>query len=92
MRLPARSPNLNAFAERFVRSARDECLGKVILLGERHLRRVVSEYVEHYHRERNHQGLANRLIATDGRCMAEGAVRCRERLGGMLRSYRRHAA
>ena len=56
VRLPARSPNLNAFSERFVRSAKSECLGRVIPLGERHLRHLVSEYVVHYHRERNHQG------------------------------------
>jgi putative transposase len=62
LRLPARSPNLNAFAERFVRSVRQECLRKVIPLGERHLREVVAEYVEHYNGERNHQGLGNRLI------------------------------
>jgi len=59
--LPSRSPNLNAYAERFVRSVRSECVSQVIPLGERHLRRVVSEYVEHYHFERNHQGLDNRL-------------------------------
>src|ERR1700740_1445833 len=54
--LPARSPNLNAYAERWVRSVKEECLSKVILFGERSLRRALSEYVEHYHAERNHQG------------------------------------
>jgi putative transposase len=58
LRLPPRSPNLNAFAERFLRSVRDECLAKVIPLGEHHLREVLREYVAHYHAERNHQGLA----------------------------------
>jgi transposase InsO family protein len=62
VRLPAPSPNLNAYAERFVRSIKSECLAKIIPLGERHLRLVVSEYVEHYHLERNHQGLENQLI------------------------------
>ena len=62
VRLPARSPNLNAYAERFVGSIRRECLDKVVLLGERHLRRVVTEYAAHYHTERNHQGLGNELI------------------------------
>jgi len=62
VRSPRRSPNLNAFAERFVRSVRDECLAKVISLAEHHLREVLREFVVHYHGERNHQGLANRLI------------------------------
>ena len=63
VRLPARSPNLNAFSERFVGSIRRECLGRVIPLGERHLRLLVAEYVVHYNLERNHQGIGNRLIA-----------------------------
>ena len=58
--LPARSPNLNAYAERWVRSVKEECLSKVILFGERSLRRAMSEYVEHYHAERNHQGEGQR--------------------------------
>jgi hypothetical protein len=62
VRLPARSPNLNAFAGRFVLSIRSECLDRIVPLGERHLRRAVSEFVAHYHHERNHQGLENRLI------------------------------
>ena len=62
VKLPARSPNLNAYAERFVRSIKSECLSKIIPLGERHLRLVVSKYVEHYHLERNRQGFGNRLI------------------------------
>jgi transposase InsO family protein len=92
VRLPARSPNLNAFAERFVQSARDECLRKVIPLGEGHLRRIVGQYVEHYHRERNHQGLGNRLIAANAAGAAVREVNCRERLGGTLRFYHRKAA
>jgi len=58
VRLPARSPDLNAFAERFVLSVKSECLDRVIPLGERHLRHLLAEYVEHYHHERNHQGSA----------------------------------
>jgi transposase InsO family protein len=61
VRLPAHSPNLNAFAERFVLSIRSECLDRIVPLGEAHLRRAVSEYVAHYHQERNHQGIENRL-------------------------------
>jgi putative transposase len=91
--LPARSPNLNAYAERWVRSVKQECLSKVVLFGERSLRGAISEYVEHYHAERNHQGKGNILLfpqKTDlGR---QGCLRCRERLGGLLRYYHRQAA
>lgn len=94
IRLPSRSPNLNAYAERFVRSIKSECLAKVIPLGERHLRHLVTEYVEHYHLERNHQGLDNRLIEplpgnTNGRV---GVVRRSQRLGGVLNYYWRDVA
>jgi transposase InsO family protein len=93
VRLPARSPNLNAYAERFVRSVRSECLSKIIPLGEGHLRRVVREYTEHYHLERNHQGLGNRLI--DRSCRGPWRVdriERRARLGGLLNFYDREAA
>jgi transposase InsO family protein len=91
--LPARSPYLNAYAERWVRSVKEECLSKVILFGERSLRRALSNYVDHFHAERNHQGKGNVLLfprATDRQ--REGPVRCRERLGGLLRYYHREAA
>ena len=90
VRLPSRSPNRNAYAERFVRSIKSECLAQVIPIGEAHLRRAVREYVEHYHGERNHQGIGNRLIdsATD-RIRDGGPIECRERLGGLLRFYER---
>jgi transposase InsO family protein len=93
LRLPRRSPNLNAWAERFVRSIKEECLDRMILFGERSLRRAIIEYLAHYHAERNHQGLGNRLIERNeevGR--SDGEVQCRERLGGMLRYYYRQAA
>jgi putative transposase len=91
--LPARSPNLNAYAERWVRSVKDECLSKVILFGDRSLRRAVSEYVAHYHTERNHQGKSNALLFPDATEMRSSrAVRCRERLGGLLRYYHQEAA
>ena len=93
VRLPARSPNLNAFAERFVLSIKSECLDRMVILGERHLRTAIAEYVEHYHRERNHQGLGGRLLIPDeaaGR--THGRVVCRERLGGTLQYYYREAA
>src|SRR5215471_8925540 len=62
VRLPPKSPNLNAFAERFVRSMKESCLDRLILVGEASLRRAVREFVAHYHEERNHQGLGNVLI------------------------------
>ncbi len=93
VKLPARSPDLNAYAERFVRSIKSECLAQIIPLGERHLRAAVKAYTEHYHVERNHQGLKNELI--EDRCGVtdmNGAVQRQERLGGILNySYRRAA-
>ena len=86
--LPARSPNLNAYAERWVRSVKEECLSKVILFGERSLRRALSEHAEHFHAERNHQGKGNVLLfplATERQ--REGPVRCRDPLGGLLRYH-----
>jgi transposase InsO family protein len=83
--LPARSPNLNAYAERFVRSIKSECLAKIVPLGEQHLRHAVKEYTEHYHVERNHQGLDNRLIEEQpGVVDMNSAVVRQERLGGVL--------
>jgi hypothetical protein len=91
--LPARSPNLNAYAERWVRSVKEECLCKVVLFGERSLRRALSEYVEHFHAERNHQGKGNVLLfPRDTEIHRAGPVQCRERLGGLLRYYHQEAA
>ena len=93
VRLPYRSPNLNAYAERFVRSIKDECLDRMIFFGERSLRKTTREYAAHYHRERNHQGLDNRLIEPCDRPESTiTAVECLQRLGAMLRFYRRAAA
>ena len=83
----------NAHAERWVRSARDEWLSKIILFGERSLRRAMKEYVEHYHTERNHQGKGNALLFP--RVMEarrDNPLQCRERLGGLLRYYHQNAA
>jgi hypothetical protein len=91
--LPARSPNLNAYAERWVRSVKEECLSKIIVFGERSLRRALSEYVAHYQAERNHQGKSNVLLfprVTE--TLRGGPVQCRERLGGLLRYYHQEAA
>jgi transposase InsO family protein len=93
LRLPARSPNLNAFAERFVRSIKDSCLDQLIFFGESSLRRATSEFVLHYHRERNHQGLENKIIRPDfPEFPNHGAINCRKRIGGLLRYYYRKAA
>jgi len=91
--LPAKSPNLNAYAERFVLSIKSECLSKIIPRGERHLRHCVQEFIRHYHEERPYQGLGNRLIEPAAAANGDaGRIGCRERLGGVLRFYHRDAA
>ena len=93
IKLPPRSPNLNAYAERFVRSIKESCLERMILFGEGSLRKGMQEFITHYHGERNHQGLGNRLIMPDEwHAGHRGAIRRRERLGGMLNYYYRAAA
>jgi transposase InsO family protein len=85
IRLPPLSPNLNAFAERFVRSIKDECLGRMIFFGQGSLRRAITDYLAHYHEERNHQGLENRLIRRKPANAAnDAAISRRTRLGGTL--------
>jgi transposase InsO family protein len=92
--LPARSPNLNAYAERWVRSVKDESLSRLMLFGAGALRHVLKEYVDHYHHERPHQGKDNVLLfpIPTQRSQGEGLIRCRERLGGLLKYYHRKAA
>ena len=93
VKLPPRSPNLNAHAERFVRTIKESCLERLILFGEGSLRKALHEFVEHYHRERNHQGLGNRLMMEAESGTARGGpIQCRQRLGGMLNYYHRQAA
>ena len=92
VRLPARSPNLNSYAERWIRSVRAECLSRMIPLGERHLRHLLSEYLLHFHQERNHQGLDNRIIEPLAANSGDGVVQQRARLGGVLNYYHREAA
>jgi putative transposase len=93
LRLPARSPNLNSYAERWVRSVKEECLSRLILFGESSLRRALQQYMEHYHGERNHQGKDNRILFPSPEARGNtGDVRCRERLGGLLKYYDREAA
>jgi putative transposase len=93
IRLPPRSPNLNAYAERFVRSIKSECTERMVFFSRSSLERALIHYVAHYHEERNHQGLQNRLIDHPDRPMRlDGRVERRERLGGMLNFYYREAA
>jgi putative transposase len=96
LRLPARSPNLKLRGERFVLSMKSECLSKLIPLGENRLLRVVSEYIEHYHCERNHQGVGNRPLMPAEQPMLptndNAPIERRERLGGLLNFYHRRAA
>jgi transposase InsO family protein len=91
--LPPRSPNLNAFAERWVRSAKEECLRKLILFGEGSLRRAMAEYVSHFHGERNHQGKGNVLLfpGANSTKRASHVIERTQRLGGLLRYCRRAA-
>ena len=93
VKLPPRSPNLNAYAERFVRTIKESCLERMIFFGEYALRNAVFEFVAHYHAERNHQGLANRLIVPLTTSVEpDGTVERRQRLGGLLNYYYREAA
>jgi putative transposase len=93
VKLPPRSPNLNAHAERFVRSIKESCLDRLILFGEESLRTAMQNFVVHYHTERHHQGLGNRLLRPEPSHVGNtGTVQRRERLGGMLNYYYRSAA
>ena len=92
--LPPKSPYLNAYAERFVRSVKEEALSRCMLCGENALHHILQEYVEHYHQERPHQGKGNVLLFPSARTDQQpaGPVRCRERLGGLLKYYYLEAA
>jgi putative transposase len=92
--LPPRSPNLNAYAERWVRSVKEECLSRLILFGEASLRHALTQYVAHFHHERNHQGKGNVLLFPTVNPDAEraGPLQCCERLGGLLKYYTCEAA
>jgi putative transposase len=100
LRRPPRSPNLNPHIERFFRSLKAEgpplradCLDRRIFFGEESLRTSLREYLSHYHKERNHQGLDNKLIEPDAEVgRTTGQAQCRERLGSILRYYYREAA
>ncbi len=93
IRTPPRAPNANAFAERWIRSAREACLDKILILGERHLARVLTAYTDYYNHARPHQGIEQRcpvpLIPGAAR---EGPIERRDILGGVLHDYYRRAA
>ena len=93
IRLPVRAPNMNAHAERFVRTIKEECLNRMVFFGARSLRHAIRKFVEHYHVERNHQGLGNRIPRPASFLhQSNTRVRLRTRLGGMLQYYHRAAA
>jgi putative transposase len=95
VKLPPQSPNLNAYAERFVRSIKESCLDRLIFFGEASLRRAIQNFILHYHEERNHQGKGNQLLfprALTAVCPQHGIVQCQQRLGGLLQYYYREAA
>ena len=95
IKLPPQSPNLNAYAERFVRSIKESCLERLILFGEASLRRAIQNFIPHYHEERNHQGKGNQLLFPRGVIPVSphhGIVQCQQRIGGLLKYYHREAA
>jgi putative transposase len=92
IKLPPQSPNLNAFVERLVRSIKEECLSKLLLFGEEALKKVLSEYVQHCHKERNHQGLENRLLFPEAQPSTKGPIKRNQRMGGLLNFYYKKAA
>jgi transposase InsO family protein len=92
--LPPRSPNVNAYAERWGRSIKEECLSRLILFGEASLRHALTQYVQHFHHERHHQGKGNVLLfpVVSQETARQGPLQCHERLGGLLKYYTRKAA
>ena len=91
VRTPFRTPQANAFAERWVRSVRQECMDHLLVLNQRHLKRVLTEYIDYYNCARPHQGLAQKIPLTP-EFSQKGPIHCREVLGGVLRDYYRKAA
>ncbi|MBS0208873.1 MAG: transposase [Planctomycetes bacterium] len=92
-----RAPNMNAFVERWIQSVQQECLDHFVILGERHLHHLVTEYIRYYHAHRPHQGLGNELLTPTpepppDKTITGGEIVCESRLGGLLKHYHRHAA
>lgn len=92
LKIPAHSPNLNAYAERWVQSFKFECLNHFVVFGESHLRYIIREYLTYYNTLRPHQGVDNNTLVESGKPSAKGEVLCDEKLGGILRHYYREAA
>ncbi len=92
IRTPFRAPKANAFAELWIRSVRAECLDHLLIVNERHLQRVLKEYVEYFNHARPHQGIEQRIPAADACSRGEGPIRCRHVLGGIIHDYYREAA
>jgi len=92
MKVGFRSPNMNAYIERFIQTIQQECLDKFIAFSQEHLDLLTNEFMEHYHKERPHQGKGNVPLMQSLQPLAEGEIICRERLGGVLRHYYREAA
>ena len=89
---PPHVPQCNAYAERFVRSIKEECLSRLIFLNEQHLRTTISIFSDYYGHRRNHQGIGNKLIVPPASLLEVGCIRCQKELGGMLNYYYREAA
>ena len=93
VKIPLMSPNLNSWSERWIKSIKAECLKHIIPLGEKSVRRSITSYVEHFHQERNHQGLENNIpFHAEHVGKASGEIKTKERLGGLLKYYYRDAA
>ena len=90
--MPPQAPNANAYAERWVRTVREECLDHFLVLSERHLEQVLKEYLPYYNQARPHQGLQQQSPIPYSSCKAEGMIRHRNVLGGLIRDYYREAA
>ena len=89
--LPIKAPLMNAHIERWIKSLKVECIDHFMPIGGKHLDYLISEYVEHYHHERPHQGLGNKPIMPTAPPVITGKIYCDTRLGGLLRHYRRAA-
>ena len=92
IRTPVRAPNANAFAERWVRTVREECLDRIVILNERHLHRVLTTYVKYYNHVRPHQGIDQRCPIPLESAARDGPIERRDILGGVIHDYYRRAA
>ena len=90
--LPVRSPNLNAFIERFIQTLKIECLSRFVILGEKHSNYLTREFVDYYHRQRPHQSKENAPLIPSDTPPSKGDIVCEERLGGVITHYYRKAA